>query len=86
MSDKTTVRIGLGEIVSTPGTSNGRPAVIIEAAPKPGLVGHDANLGKDLLPGAIVLEIHDSSGVQVLCEDIAKAMTDAGLPVPFRMV
>jgi hypothetical protein len=75
------IKVGLGEIVSTPGISNGKPALIIEPANKPGVVGYDAGQ-PELHEDAIVLEIHAAEGVEVLVDDIRKALEKHGVHVP----
>jgi hypothetical protein len=83
--DVRTIRFGLGEVVSTPGTSNGFPAVIIEPADIPGMIGADANYGKDLRPMATILEIHGVDGIRVFLEDIKTALERAALDIPFTL-
>jgi len=75
------IKVGLGEIVSTPGVSNGKPALIIEPAWKPGVVGYDANQ-TDLHPDAIVFEIHAAEGAEVLVDDIRRALANHAIHVP----
>ena len=75
------IRIGLGEVVSTPGTSNGKPALIIEPANRTGVVGHDANQS-ELREDAVVLEFHAPEGIEVLVDDIRKALASHSIAIP----
>lgn len=78
------IRIGLGEVISNWGTSNGKPAVIIEPANKPGPVGHRGPGSNDdpLHEDAVVLEIHAPEGLEVLVDDMRKALEAKGIHVP----
>lgn len=83
-----TIRVGLGEIVSNFGTSNGKPALIIEPALRAGPIGHNAPESNDdpLHEDAIIFEIHDAGGVEVLVDDLRKALESNGWHVPASIV
>jgi hypothetical protein len=71
------VRIGMGEVVSQLGLSNGCPCVIIEPVPVSGEVGtpgpDEMNRGPVHEDG-LVLEIHTVKGAEILIEDLQKVI------------
>jgi hypothetical protein len=72
-----TIIIGAGKIVSSCGTSNGYPAVILEnAKDSGGIVGAYAPKEKyeKLEEDSVILEIHDISGLQVILENAQLAI------------
>jgi hypothetical protein len=78
------IRLGIGEVVSNWGTSNGFPALIIEPVDEKGVVGCRApgENSDPLHPEAIVFEIHSTPGVQILLEDIHSALLSGSFPIP----
>lgn len=80
----TTIRFGLGEVISDKAVVGEIPAVTLEPLKDaPGIVG---NKGPDLpldelRDGTVVLEFHGSSGAEVLIEDIAMSLQKQGINI-----
>ena len=75
-------RLGLGEVISSWGTYEGYPALFIEPASSPGVVGEfDPSFEpNDLRVGSVVLQIHNPSGLDIIKQDMESAL-DLFLPV-----
>lgn len=76
----TVIELGLGEIVSSYGTYEGKPAVFLERVQSIGISsGHPGTLAPDspkdsVAPDSVILRIHDSAGAHVVMEDMVSAM------------
>lgn len=81
MSNYTTIRFGLGEVISDRATSGEFPAVTLEPAKDdPGEVGKkgpDLPLS-ELRDGSTVLEFHGIEGAKVLIGDIVASLVNNG--------
>ena len=74
MNTYTTIRFGLGEVISDCATVGEIPAVTLESSKdEPGVVGEPGPHEPNLREGAIVLEFHHRRGAEILIEDIVKA-------------
>ena len=84
MKETITLRIGLGEVRSNHGTSNGKPALILEPISPSGPVGHRApGTNEDqVTDGSVILEIHAPEGVAIILDDLKKAMAKDGMTIP----
>jgi hypothetical protein len=76
---KTIVELGYGTVSIDKGTFGGVPAVFIEPVNPAGVLGEkgpDLPLNS-LRPGAVILEIHNQRGADVLADNLAPKMREA---------
>jgi hypothetical protein len=75
------VELGLGDVVSSYGTFEGKPAVFLEPVKMLGFqTGQPGTTAPDtprdsVVPGTVILRINASEGAHVVMEDLVSAMT-----------